>query len=207
MWRVHPRTREFQVVCEGTSNPYGIAWDTEGSAIVEACHWANDHLFHFVETGYYKRQAGAYPPYYIRKVGRSPTTVTRRPPTAGSPTSTATLIRSSIATGSTRATSTAAASTSTAEPRRLDVHRPSRARLPDRQRCLVHAGRRRRSGPTAASTSSTGTTAITAIRTPTATRRASTGSRADSIASVTKQSPRVGSSTWLRSRTTPCSRA
>src|SRR5687768_15165841 len=22
MWRVHPRTREFQVVCEGTSNPY-----------------------------------------------------------------------------------------------------------------------------------------------------------------------------------------
>ena len=66
LWRVHPRTREFQVVCEGTSNPYGLAWDPEGSAIVEACHWANDHLFHFVETGYYKRQAGAYPPYTIR---------------------------------------------------------------------------------------------------------------------------------------------
>ena len=66
MWRVHPRTREFQVVCEGTSNPYGVAWDFEGSAIVEACHWANDHLFHFVETGYYQRQAGAYPPYTIR---------------------------------------------------------------------------------------------------------------------------------------------
>ncbi|MGI8604238.1 MAG: PVC-type heme-binding CxxCH protein [Verrucomicrobiales bacterium] len=66
LWRVHPRTREFQVVCEGTSNPYGIAWDTEGSAIVEACHWANDHLFHFVETGYYQRQAGAYPPFTMR---------------------------------------------------------------------------------------------------------------------------------------------
>ena len=63
MWRIHPRTRRFQVVSEGTSNPYGIAWDPEGSAIVEACHWANDHLFHFVETGIYKRQAGAYPPY------------------------------------------------------------------------------------------------------------------------------------------------
>jgi len=63
LWRVHPRTRRFQVVCEGTSNPYGLAWDPEGSAIVEACHWANDHLFHFVETGYYKRQAGPYPPY------------------------------------------------------------------------------------------------------------------------------------------------
>src|SRR5262249_22147479 len=65
-WGVHPGPREFQVVCEGTSNPYGIAWDREGGAIVEACHWANDHLFHFVETGYYKRQAGAYPPYTIR---------------------------------------------------------------------------------------------------------------------------------------------
>jgi putative heme-binding domain-containing protein len=63
LWRVNPRTRAFQVVCEGTSNPYGLAWDPEGSAIVEACHWANDHLFHFVETGYYKRQAGVYPPY------------------------------------------------------------------------------------------------------------------------------------------------
>jgi putative membrane-bound dehydrogenase-like protein len=66
MWRVHPRTHEFQVYCEGTSNPYGIAWDTEGSTLVEACHWANDHLFHFVETGYYKRQAGAYPPYTLK---------------------------------------------------------------------------------------------------------------------------------------------
>jgi putative heme-binding domain-containing protein len=63
LWRVHPRTREFQVFSQGTSNPYGLAWDREGSAIVEACHWANDHLFHFVETGYYTRQAGPYPPY------------------------------------------------------------------------------------------------------------------------------------------------
>jgi putative membrane-bound dehydrogenase-like protein len=66
MYRVHPRTREFRVVCEGTSNPWGIAWDLDGSAIVSACHWANDHLFHFVETGYYKRQAGPYPPYSVR---------------------------------------------------------------------------------------------------------------------------------------------
>src|ERR1041385_5849383 len=63
LWRVHPRTREFQIVSEGTSNPYGLAWDSEGSAIVEACHWANDHLFHFVETGHYQRQAGAFSPF------------------------------------------------------------------------------------------------------------------------------------------------
>ena len=66
MWRIHPRTREFQLFAEGTSNPYGLAWDTEGSAIVEVCHWANDHLFHFVETGYYQRQAGPYPPFTMR---------------------------------------------------------------------------------------------------------------------------------------------
>jgi putative heme-binding domain-containing protein len=65
LWRVHPRTREFQIVAEGTSNPYGLAWDSEGSAIIEACHWANDHLFHFVETGHYQRQAGAFPPFTI----------------------------------------------------------------------------------------------------------------------------------------------
>jgi putative heme-binding domain-containing protein len=63
LWRVHPRTREFEVFSQGTSNPYGLAWAPEGSAIVEACHWANDHLFHFVETGYYTRQAGPYPPF------------------------------------------------------------------------------------------------------------------------------------------------
>jgi putative heme-binding domain-containing protein len=66
LWRFHPRARKFEVFAEGTSNPYGLAWDTEGSAIVEACHWANDHLFHFVETGYYQRQAGPYPPYTLR---------------------------------------------------------------------------------------------------------------------------------------------
>src|SRR3989442_8430177 len=66
MWRIHPRSREFQIFAEGTSNPYGIAWDAEGTAIIEACHWANDHLFHFVETGYYERQAGPYPPFTMK---------------------------------------------------------------------------------------------------------------------------------------------
>jgi putative heme-binding domain-containing protein len=63
LWRIHPRTHEFQIVAEGTSNPYGLGWDPEGSAIIEACHWANDHLFHFVETGHYQRQAGAFPAF------------------------------------------------------------------------------------------------------------------------------------------------
>ncbi|MBI1899768.1 MAG: hypothetical protein HYS13_01480, partial [Planctomycetia bacterium] len=61
MFRIHPRTREFQIFAEGTSNPWGIAFDTEGSAFISAC--VIDHLWHIVETGYYHRQGGAYPPF------------------------------------------------------------------------------------------------------------------------------------------------
>lgn len=61
MFRIHPRTREFQIFCEGTSNPWGIAFDDEGSAFVSAC--VIDHLWHLTETGYYHRQGGPYPPF------------------------------------------------------------------------------------------------------------------------------------------------
>ena len=61
LWRIHPKTREFQVFCEGTSNPWGVAIDGEGSFFVSAC--VIDHLWHLVETGYYHRQGGPYPPF------------------------------------------------------------------------------------------------------------------------------------------------
>lgn len=61
LFRIHPRTREFQIFCEGTSNPWGLAFDTEGSAFISAC--VIDHLWHLVETGYYHRQGGPYPPF------------------------------------------------------------------------------------------------------------------------------------------------
>ena len=61
LFRIHPRTREFQVFAQGTSNPWGVAWDTEGSAFVSAC--VIDHLWHLAETGYYIRQGGPYPPF------------------------------------------------------------------------------------------------------------------------------------------------
>jgi putative heme-binding domain-containing protein len=61
MFRIHPRTKDFELFCEGTSNPWGIAFDPEGSAFVSAC--VVDHLWHLVQTGYYIRQGGPYPPY------------------------------------------------------------------------------------------------------------------------------------------------
>jgi putative membrane-bound dehydrogenase-like protein len=61
MFRIHPRTLEFQVFARGTSNPWGIAFNNDGEAFVSAC--VIDHLWHITETGYYRRQAGAYPPF------------------------------------------------------------------------------------------------------------------------------------------------
>lgn len=61
LFRIHPRTRDFEIFCEGTSNPWGVAFDTEGNAFVSAC--VIDHLWHLTETGYYHRQGGPYPPF------------------------------------------------------------------------------------------------------------------------------------------------
>ncbi len=61
LFRIHPKTRKFELFAEGTSNPWGVAWDNEGSAFLSAC--VIDHLWHLVETGYYHRQGGPYPPF------------------------------------------------------------------------------------------------------------------------------------------------
>jgi putative membrane-bound dehydrogenase-like protein len=61
IFRIHPETRRFELFCEGTSNPWGIAFDQEGSLFASAC--VIDHLWHLVETGYYHRQGGPYPPF------------------------------------------------------------------------------------------------------------------------------------------------
>lgn len=59
MFRIDPRTKKFELFAEGTSNPWGIAWNDEGDAFLSAC--VIDHLWHLTEGGYYHRQAGAYP--------------------------------------------------------------------------------------------------------------------------------------------------
>jgi putative membrane-bound dehydrogenase-like protein len=61
MFRIHPRTKDFKIFCEGTSNPWGLAFNDNGDAFVSAC--VIDHLWHLTETGYYHRQGGPYPPY------------------------------------------------------------------------------------------------------------------------------------------------
>ncbi|MFO0947241.1 MAG: PVC-type heme-binding CxxCH protein [Planctomycetota bacterium] len=61
LWRYHPKTKAFELFAEGTSNPWGLDYDRAGEFFVSAC--VIDHLWHLSRTGYYHRQAGAYPPF------------------------------------------------------------------------------------------------------------------------------------------------
>lgn len=61
MFRIHPRTREFQIFAEGTSNPWGIAMNDKGEYFISAC--VIDHLWHIAESAYYIRQGGPYPAF------------------------------------------------------------------------------------------------------------------------------------------------
>jgi putative membrane-bound dehydrogenase-like protein len=61
LFRIHPKTREFQIFSEGTSNPWGVAINENGSFFVSAC--VIDHLWHLAESAYYLRQGGPYPPF------------------------------------------------------------------------------------------------------------------------------------------------
>jgi len=61
MFRIDPVTHRFELFCEGTSNPWGIAFNHAGDAFISAC--VIDHLWHLTESGYYHRQGGPYPPH------------------------------------------------------------------------------------------------------------------------------------------------
>ena len=62
--RVWPRTGEFEVFADGTSNPWGLDFNPDGHAFVSAC--VIDHLFHLAPGGLYHRQGGTpeYPYAY-----------------------------------------------------------------------------------------------------------------------------------------------
>ncbi|HVY69899.1 MAG TPA: PVC-type heme-binding CxxCH protein, partial [Verrucomicrobiae bacterium] len=54
--RFDPRTKEFEVFADGTSNPWGVDFDRYGNAFVSAC--VIDHFFHMAPGGIYVRQGG-----------------------------------------------------------------------------------------------------------------------------------------------------
>jgi putative membrane-bound dehydrogenase-like protein len=58
VWRYHPTRHTFEVFASGTSNPWGIAFDTHGQLLITSC--VIPHLYHLAQGGRYERQAGQH---------------------------------------------------------------------------------------------------------------------------------------------------
>ncbi len=58
IWRYHPVTKKFDVVCRGTTNPWGLDWDESGQAF-----FSNNvigHFWHVIPGAFYKRMFGTH---------------------------------------------------------------------------------------------------------------------------------------------------
>ncbi|MBC8324189.1 MAG: hypothetical protein H8E27_00975 [Verrucomicrobia subdivision 3 bacterium] len=58
VWRYHPTKKDFEVFAWGTSNPWGLDFDSRGQAFITAC--VIPHLWHMVQGGRYHRQGGRH---------------------------------------------------------------------------------------------------------------------------------------------------
>lgn len=56
IWRVHPQRRVAEVVCEGTTNPWGMDWNAEGEAFF--INTVIGHLWHVIPGAHYRRMFG-----------------------------------------------------------------------------------------------------------------------------------------------------
>lgn len=59
VWRFHPTRKVFEVVANGTTNPFGLDFDEHGEMFITNC--VIDHLFHVVPGGHYTRMYGNDP--------------------------------------------------------------------------------------------------------------------------------------------------
>jgi putative membrane-bound dehydrogenase-like protein len=53
LWRYHPRTRRFEALCHGTTNPWGHDWDARGEAFF--INTTNGHLWHAIPGAHFVR--------------------------------------------------------------------------------------------------------------------------------------------------------
>ena len=58
IWRYHPIRHSFEVVCEGTTNPWGHDWDEHGQLFF--INTVIGHLWHGVPGAYFKRMHGQH---------------------------------------------------------------------------------------------------------------------------------------------------
>ena len=58
IWRLHPQTKKFEVVCEGTTNPWGHDWDEHGQLFF--INTVIGHFWHGLPGAYFKRMYGQH---------------------------------------------------------------------------------------------------------------------------------------------------
>ncbi|WPR76370.1 PVC-type heme-binding CxxCH protein [Algoriphagus sp. NG3] len=58
VWRYHPTRHEFEVFAEGSSNPWGIDFNSKGHPFITVC--VIPHLYHVIQGARYQRQAGEH---------------------------------------------------------------------------------------------------------------------------------------------------
>ena len=56
IWRVHPTRKVFEIVCHGTTNPWGLDFDDHGQAFFTNC--VIGHLWHAIPGARYERMYG-----------------------------------------------------------------------------------------------------------------------------------------------------
>ena len=56
VWRFHPVSRTFEVVCTGTTNPWGLDWDEVGRPFITNC--VIKHVFQVIPGAHYDRMFG-----------------------------------------------------------------------------------------------------------------------------------------------------
>ena len=58
IWRFHPGSKKFEVVCNGGTNPWGTDWDSNGQLFYT--NTVIGHLWHAIPGAYYTRMFGAH---------------------------------------------------------------------------------------------------------------------------------------------------
>lgn len=72
IWRFHPRRHEFEIVADGTINPWGLDWNAEGQAFITTS--VVDHLWHLVPGARFARwenRKGGHPNPYSYELMKS----------------------------------------------------------------------------------------------------------------------------------------
>jgi putative membrane-bound dehydrogenase-like protein len=63
IWRFHPVTHKFEMVANGTTNPWGHDWDENGQLFF--INTVIGHLWHVVPGAYYRKMYGEHPNPYL----------------------------------------------------------------------------------------------------------------------------------------------